>query len=56
MSRFVVHKTRGTVKIVTIEAELVEFEPGGTLAFWIKQHLVMAYSPWAWKTVYQEEE
>ena len=55
MKRFVVHKKEGTTRIVTIEAEGFEFEPSGVLSFWIRQHLVMAYAPTAWKTVYEEE-
>ena len=51
---FVVHKTRGTTKLVVIEADLIEFEPGGVITFWTKQRLVMAYASWAWKTVYQK--
>ena len=54
VARFVVHKKEGTTRVVTVEADAFEFEPSGVLSFWVKQRLVMAYAPTAWKTVYQE--
>ena len=63
MKRFRVHKTSGTTKMVTfafelVEADVIEFSKGGAISFWNypNGHLVMAYPPTAWKSVYQEEE
>jgi hypothetical protein len=53
---FRIHKTRGTTKIVNVEADFVEFEKGGAVSFWKKQRLVMAYAGWAWKTVSLEAD
>lgn len=56
---FRVHKTRGTCKIVYVECHQIEFHQSGALLFWrntgnLERTLVMAYAPWAWKTVSEE--
>lgn len=53
MKVFNIHKTRGTCKFVHIEADYVIFD-AGVAAFYAGDCLVMAYSPWAWKTVHEE--
>lgn len=49
-----VHKSRGTCKIVNVEATHVRFR-GGVAMFYRGQTLVMAYAPWAWKSISEEE-
>lgn len=56
---FRVHKTRGTCKIVHVECHKVEIHQSGALLFWrntgnLNMTLVMAYAPWAWKTVSED--
>lgn len=56
MKCFRIHKTRGTCKIVNVYASEIRFESGGAISFWINEKLVMAYSKWAWKSVYEEPD
>lgn len=51
-----VHKTRGTCKIVVVEADLVEFRDGCLIFLTMDNRVVMAYAPWAWKTVWEMEK
>ncbi len=55
MTIFRIHKTRGTCKIVNVEADRLCFEPSGVLSFWASGHLVMSYAPWAWKTACEDD-
>jgi hypothetical protein len=55
MRTFRIHKTRGSSKIVLVRAMSIRFETSGALTFWQGKKLVMAYAPWAWKTVSETE-
>lgn len=58
MKIYNIHKTTGTIRLVSVEADRIHFEPGGSVSFWsgsiMAPVLVMAYAPNAWRSVHEK--